>query len=609
MQEKRMLDTNPMKKVIEGDRYPADVPDTLDLADRMGLAINALTNVWVPEEKWALEFDVDMSHRPAVLILNHATDAYLNIPAKFLEALVACRAASGSDQHIDRDLEVLRAQLSLIGEDGLTYCPPDTLSKFTELRPFSEIWGEGRLLLALSMLAQIDDDPRWIEIGKRKVDRLLAFSQPKDDYRYFPKGRFRPGDMPTPGAPEPTGNMTDGSLADQYHDPIFPAVYDSGALGHGAGLFYRVSGYEPALELARGLACWALERVFTHEDGHWNVFHFHHSLYSLMAVCEYGVAANDRTMLERVDACYRWAREMGDPLIGFYAEVMPGSDMYLERRGNTVEICEVSDMVFLALNLTRAGLGDYWDDVDRWVRNMYAEGQMRRTDFIDDIPDSCFATQPPEYVYQDTNDVLGRSVGSFWGWMRANDGLQVDKTPEGLKLTNRAIMHCCTANGARTLYHVWDSIVTRTDSGQTMVNLLLNRASTWLDVVSYLPVEGKVVLRIKDAPKVSVRMPEWVSLDKVSVQKDDAPLRFSQAGRSIELDGLTPGSTVQLTFPVPERTVHRVIGEIPYKLTLRGSSVVAIDPKGIGYPLYDDQPTGKTVRKDQFVSKKRPLIW
>ncbi len=43
-------------------------------------------------------------------------------------------------------------QLGLLGDDGLTYCPTDTLEQFTERRPFSEVWGEGRMLLALSML-------------------------------------------------------------------------------------------------------------------------------------------------------------------------------------------------------------------------------------------------------------------------------------------------------------------------------------------------------------------------------------------------------------------------------------------------------------------------
>ena len=70
-----MLDHNPIAKCTIGERYETDVPDTLDLADRMGLAVNALTNVWYPEEKWALGFVVDFSRKLVMLFPSHITDA------------------------------------------------------------------------------------------------------------------------------------------------------------------------------------------------------------------------------------------------------------------------------------------------------------------------------------------------------------------------------------------------------------------------------------------------------------------------------------------------------------------------------------------------------
>ena len=150
----------PSEKALQGERYHASFPDTLDLADRMQLAINALTNAFVPPERWALAFDVDFSRRPVELNVNHSTDAWLNIPAKFIEALVNCRLASGSDFNLEVDRKILATQLGLIGDDGLTYAPEGPLPRLKGNRNYSEIWGEGRLLLALSMLAQVDDDAR-----------------------------------------------------------------------------------------------------------------------------------------------------------------------------------------------------------------------------------------------------------------------------------------------------------------------------------------------------------------------------------------------------------------------------------------------------------------
>ncbi len=88
-----MHDHNPFELCLQGERYEAEAPDTLDLSDRMALAVNALTNVW----------------HPAVLYPSHVTDAHLNMPAKILAALVTSRLGTGSDHNLDVDGHVLRS--------------------------------------------------------------------------------------------------------------------------------------------------------------------------------------------------------------------------------------------------------------------------------------------------------------------------------------------------------------------------------------------------------------------------------------------------------------------------------------------------------------------
>jgi hypothetical protein len=602
------MESNFTSGCLEGQRYPTHSTDTLDLADRMGSAINALTNVWDPDQKWALGFLVDFSQRPAVLYPSHLTDAYLNIPPKFIEALVLCRLGSGSRLNTAVDDAVIQAQLSLLGQDGLSFCPEGTLPQFTQPRGFAEIWAEGRMLSALSTLTQVNPDPRWVQAGKKKIDRLLELSVLGGGFRFFPKGRFRPGQRWMADAGEPSVPDPNGSLAD--YDPVFSRIYSIGALGLGAGLFYRVTGYEPALELSGGLARWGLKRVFNNPEGRYDFWHFHHGLYALMAVWEYAFAANDRTMMQRVDACYRWAREMGDPLIGFFPELFPEQSFwtYMNWNGKTIEICEVADMIWLALNLTRAGIGDYWDDVDRWTRNIFAEGQLVDPIQYERIPESWFVQGAEPRPHQDTRDIHQRSIGAFLGWMRANDGLKTVKSSQGTKIGNLGIQHCCTANGARTLYHIWDSIITR-EGGALKVNLLLNRASPELDIDSCLPAEGRVTLKIKDCPAVMVRMPEWCDLSAVRLTQAGQPLAHAFQGRCVCLEGLQPGTIVEITFPMPEQTVTRVLGDLPFRLRLRGANVVGIDPAGTAVPLFSRQPTGKLAEKERFIPARSGIIW
>jgi len=122
-------------------------------------------------------------------------------------------------------------------------------------------------------------------------------------------------------------------------------------------------------------------------------------------------------------------------------------------------------------------------------------------------------------------------------------------------------------------------------------------------------VEGKVVLHIKNTAKVAVRMPAWCNPMDVQVSVGNESRKPLVEGRFVRVAWLNPGDQVTLTFPVPERIVHQVIGEIPYKLVLRGSNVVSIDPKGVALPLYEEQPTGKQVRRTRFISQVKRIIW
>ena len=46
------------------------------------------------------------------------------------------------------------------------------------------------------------------------------------------------------------------------------------------------------------------------------------------------------------------------------------------------------------------------------------------------------------------------------------------------------------------MYYIWQHILTY-DQGKLRLNLLLNRASEWVDVCSYIPYQGKVEIVVK----------------------------------------------------------------------------------------------------------------
>ena len=79
--------------------------------------------------------------------------------------------------------------------------------------------------------------------------------------------------------------------------------------------------------------------------------------------------------------------------------------------------------------------------------------------------------------------------------------------------------------------------------------------------------------------------------------------------RDVKSCKLPAGCIVSLSLPIQEHTTHRGIGEIPYKLTTRGANVTSIDPRGIGYPLFQNQPTGLDQITERFVPDIHNIDW
>ena len=351
----------------------------------------------------------------------------------------------------------------------------------------------------------------------------------------------------------------------------------------GLSLYYRLTGCESALELAGGLVRRALRDDQAYdEEGRWLHHHFHSNTGALNSMLEYAATVNDRDLIAFVQRGYEIGKACGEPLVGYYPECVPGSEEY--RTHDKCETCEVADMLMLGLKLSRSGIGDYWEDVDRCLRNQFVENQITCTDWPERIPKKGEggALEPGWYerddhhlqIWMDEEDAVERAVGSWAGWATANDA------------RHPYLMQCCAGNAGRSMYYAWDSIVTR-EQDRVRVNLHLNRASRWLDVNSHLPYEGKVRLAIKEANRVAVRVPAWTDQDQLGCKVNGKVGNPTRSGNYVELEGLKQGDVVDVEFPIGETSAYRTIADIPYRLVTRGNTVVDIHPRGVIYPLYE----------------------
>ena len=135
-------------------------------------------------------------------------------------------------------------------------------------------------------------------------------------------------------------------------------------------------------------------------------------------------------------------------------------------------------------------------------------------------------------------------------------------------------------------------------TSQATVNLLLNRFSPWVDVASYLPYEGKVVLHNKKAKTLNVRIPAWVDKEAVKVAVDGQARACRWLNRYLLL-GVKPKCQITITFPmVTAKETHivrdfghrgtKLQSETNYIITFKGNTAIDLEPRdnGVLYPTY-----------------------
>ena len=401
---------------------------------------------------------------------------------------------------------------------------------------------------------------------------------------------------------------------------------------HGLAQHHRVSGYEPAVDLAEKLsrylayhgeyfgpngeflpndagkgekALGADEKVFDQLPPVGHRIHFQHHMVPLLGMLDHALAAGNRELAEFVRRSFEWGRTKGDILVGHFPE-------NIDEVGEieTSESCEVAGMIGLALKLSAAGLGDYWDDADRWIRNQFAENQLLEADWIYHMAEAGMTTtrmRIPASQFDPVVDTVDRvperNIGAFAGWPSANDWY-IGHGP--------GIMHCCTGNATRALYYIWEHILSY-ERGTLKVNLLLNRPSQWADVNSHIPYSGQVDVSIKRACKrLMVRIPEWVLPRQVSCTVNGRPRALQWSDRYCSVEALRAKDTVTVNFPISERKVETNIEKQNYFLTIKGNDVVDIYPRGRFCPLYQRrvyrENTTRWKKVGRFVSPE-PVYW
>ena len=562
-----------------GESYEDMVPDTLDIQECALLGINGATAPTDPDRDYEVYWLASFYRNPPRM--HH--QIHDHVQSKFLESVPLLRSVTGSDHNIHVDRRWFEVLLHWQGPDGCFYEPVDPQRPWSDTT-FFDFYPTGDLghyaipsvysvrMAAAALMHQLTGDELWKETSLNAAKGLLKRCLPCEDHLYLPEIVFGPDTPVDLNAPKiaatPDVNVNSSHVVDNAQ-----LACNEGWSGQALVQIYRASGFEEALEAAgkllRGSAFHSV--AFDPVTAEFiNSPHFHAHTRVLLGMTEYAMETGDKEFWDFIKKSYAWGKKYGEPLVGFFPEWINAT------KHCTCELCEVAEMIALALKISQAGQEDLWDDADRWIRNHFAEGQLSEISWIDRRihRKPGIAPQPPDTEIPDQEyKVAERHLGAFGGWLSGNEW-------------GNHIMHCCTGNATRALYYIWQGICD-CDDNNLKVNLLMNRSSVWADIDSHIPYKGEVDVKVKQPlDKCSVRIPEGVKPEDAVYLIDGERKNPEWNGRYCHAGPVKPGQEVSVCFPLLTRNEQVYIEKVPYIYTLKGTSVIDVDPPGRDGAIY-----------------------
>lgn len=530
------------------------VPDTLDLARHGELAINGILGSLNPNLKYETIFLGILDVHPTYLL--HWSSMISGVMPKFIEALPLLRFMSGSKQDMDIEKGLLEAMIENMSEDGLVYDralperPWNVSVRGGDLNvDYANLAGNGRMVAGFLFKYQATGEKRWKKLAEKTAERILELTIIKGNHAYYPNppglgndfSYIRETGWPSTEPPKSTDEGWEGATLFYLLQPV-----------RGLMRWYQNSGDERFLDVSRKLIAFSTQKQFwggksenpntSAERGHFHG-HFHGTLAALRAILDYAVVADDTRLKHFVRDAYEWARQRGISRLGIF----PHTHEWTEG-------CTMGDMVGLAVALTDAGMGDYWDDVEIIARNGLVSAQATDMEELKRVSEAGkhrppysdwgghFDTRmkkgrggvlPGQEIHE---RALERSVGSFahlWGAR-----YQIPQT-----------MACCTANCSQALYFSWEGIV-RNSGDTATINMWLNRRSPWVDVRSYLPYEGKMVINNKGMRTLVIRKPGRTNHDAVKCSINGKSCQPGWSGNHMVFGGLKGNEELTVEIPV-----------------------------------------------------------
>jgi len=486
-----------------------------------------------------------------------------DMTGRYTEALIMARRVTGIP--MDPRENILHTYLAGLFDpaDGLCY------TRGTDWTPRRAcLFSQSTAMLGLLAWHRETGSPEARRLLDRHVEGLMRLAVDRGDYACFPKYEFDGRQF----VDEPKGKDAPPWYGGRLILPLVEYWQLSGRDDVRAFLEKliryptQVSSFiKPDGEVERG-------------EGWWG--HLHSTMDMAAGITEFGRLTDRPELVAWAKRVYDWIGHTHTTRYGWVADVSGG---------HICESCAIASRIRLGLALYRAGAADPFGEIDRHLRNQLLEDQFVDLDFLAPL-----SPQTPRTDRATFTGIDRMIRGTFQCWGTANDLIGHDD-----------IEGCGAGGGVQGLALAWNAQIEWRDvqgGKELRIHLLFNRtvhgpaeakltsgtpiaAQVW----SWLPYEGRAaVVAHQSLARLALRLPDGADLNDVRVQRS-LYSRESAAtldGQYVIIPDVAVGERTDVIFRLKEYDTAETAAGARYQVRWKGSTVLALEPKGPRVPLY-----------------------
>lgn len=486
------------------------------------------------------------------------------------------RDISGSTEGLDIEKAFRRRILAYVQDDGMVLTHPGAFNEGQTTRVWKKeeyvyhIWGATKILHAMAEDYRRTGNEQSKQTGRKIMLRLKRLAiYPTSDKCYFSAGM---GGVKLDGTPYPNG-------WNKQPAPIVEPLVN----------FYLATGDLESLVFAKAYAEGIMsgsqpDGIRFKENGDFGNGHGHATMHALWGIAHLGVVTGESRYVHFVKRAW-----------DFYLGLGTGTGWFPAVKDHTTdETCCLSDMMSTAAMIALAGYPEYFDYVERYMRNIISNRQFIITPEFEANYRKINSTHNKEEISSGL-----ATLHKFQGAILAYSGLNQWEN-DLLGGTYYELAGCCAPEGMRAIYTTWLNVIEHLEESKlgpegVYVNMCLNRDSKWGRVISFFPDLGRMTVKTKVKNAFFMRPPHWAPRESVHAFVGTRQIPVVWSGNYVRFDSVTIGDELTIAYPIIGFT-HAVEGLWKAKPNLKltyqwlGNMVVSVDPPPTKTPMFIGKP-------------------